>query len=221
MSVDVAQGSDEWFRARLGKVTASRVADIIAKTKSGYSASRAKYAGELVIERLTGASPERFTNSAMIWGTETEPQAREAYEYHRAAKVDLVGFVPHPTIGDSGASPDGLVGRDGLLEIKSPETHTHIETLRGKSVPQKYVTQIQWQLACTGRQWCDFVSFDPRMPENMQFFCVRVHRVPEIIEDLETEVITFLKEVRETIDALHKEYDTPPADTPAEILMAG
>lgn len=218
-SLDLVQGSDEWLQARKGKVTASRVADIVAKTKSGYSASRAKYAAELIVERLTGNSTPRFTNAAMDWGTETEPKARLAYEFYRDVDVEQVGFVLHPTIGDTGASPDGLVGNDGLLEIKCPETHTHIQALRGKAVPQKYVTQIQWQLATTGRQWCDFVSFDPRMPEHMQFFCVRVHRVPEIIESLETEVIAFLKEVRETIADLQREYE--PRRPEPEILMAG
>src|SRR5207253_7226161 len=110
--------------------------------------------------------------------------------------VRQVAFVPHHDIADAGCSPDGLVGDDGLVEIKCPNTATHIETLIAKSVPTKYVTQIQFQLACTGREWCDFVSYDPRMPEAMQFFCVRVHRVPEIIEELEKEVITFLNEVR-------------------------
>ncbi len=218
---DIAQGSAEWHKLRLGKVTASRVADIIAKTKTGYSASRANYAAQLVQERLTGTVQDSYTNAAMQWGIDTEPQARSAYEFYRDVDVQQVAFVLHPSIGDTGASPDGLVGDDGLVEIKCPITATHIETLKGKSVPQKYVTQIQWQLACTGRQWCDFVSFDPRMPENMQFFCVRVHRVPEIIEGLETEVIAFLKEVRETIDALQKEYGEPQADKAAEMLMAG
>lgn len=222
-SLDLIQGSDEWLRARLGKVTASRVADVVAKTKSGYSASRAKYAGELIVERLTGVPAERFTNSSMIWGTETEPQARAAYEYNRATKVDLVGFVPHPTIADSGASPDGLIGTNGLLEIKCPESHTHIENLIGKKVPERYITQIQWQLGTTGREYCDFVSFDPRMPEAMQFFCVRVHRVPEIIEELEKEVVTFLNEVRAKISTLRKIYDPDmqPVDGAVEFLMEG
>jgi predicted phage-related endonuclease len=129
--------------------------------------------------------------------------------------------VPHPSIADSGCSPDGLVGTDGLVEIKCPITATHIETLTGKAVPVKYVTQIQWQLACTGRQWADFVSYDPRMPEAMKFFCIRVYRVPEIIEELEREVITFLNEIRASIDALQSIYDPQPLDSAAEILMAG
>ncbi|MEK1908212.1 MAG: lambda exonuclease family protein [Pseudomonas sp.] len=220
---DIVQGSEEWKQLRLGKVTASRVADVIAKTQKGYSASRANYAAQLICERLTGVPAEGFTNDAMRWGTDTEPQARSAYEFYKDVDVRQVSFVPHPSIADAGCSPDGLVGDDGLVEIKCPNTATHIETLVGKAVPQKYITQIQFQLACTGREWCDFVSFDPRMPEAMQFFCVRVHRVPEIIEGLEQEVITFLNEVRAKIATLRNIYDpdTQPVDGAAALLMAG
>lgn len=223
MYEDIQQGTDEWRALRLGKVTASRVADIVAKTKSGYSTSRANYAAQLICERLTGVPTETFTNAAMQWGTDMEPEARLAYEFNRVAKVDQVAFVPHPSIADSGCSPDGLVGTDGLVEIKCPITATHIETLTGKAVPVKYVAQIQWQLACTGRQWCDFVSYDPRMPEAMRFFCVRVHRVPEIIEELEKEVITFLNEIRAKIHTLRSIYDPDmePIDGAAALLMAG
>jgi putative phage-type endonuclease len=221
--LDIEQGSPEWHQIRLGKVTASRVADIVAKTKTGYSTSRANYAAQLICERLTGVPTETFTSAAMQWGTDMEPEARLAYEFNRVAKVDQVAFVPHPSIADSGCSPDGLVGTDGLVEIKCPITATHIETLTGKAVPVKYVAQIQWQLACTGRQWCDFVSYDPRMPEAMQFFCVRVHRVPEIIEELEKEVITFLNEIRAKIHTLRSIYDPDmePIDGDAALLMAG
>lgn len=218
---EIVQGSAEWHQIRLGKVTASRVADIVAKTKSGYSTSRANYAAQLIVERLTGTAQEGFTSPAMQWGIDMEPEARAAYEYNRAANVELVGFVPHPIIADTGASPDGLVGSEGLVEIKCPITATHIETLTGKSVQAKYVTQIQWQLACTGRLWCDFVSYDPRMPEAMRFFCVRVHRVPEIIDELEKEVIAFLNEVRAKINELQRVYDPQPIDAAAALLMAG
>lgn len=223
MYEDVQQGSAEWHQMRLGRVTASRVADIIAKTTKGYAASRANYAAQLICERLTGTPTESFTNAAMLWGVEMEPEARAAYEFNRAAKVQQVAFVTHPTIADAGCSPDGLVGADGLVEIKCPLTATHIETLVGKAVPAKYVTQVQWQMACTGRQWTDFVSYDPRMPEAMQFFCVRVHRVPEIIEELEREVILFLNEVRAKISTLRKIYDPDmqPIDESAAMLMAG
>lgn len=200
------QQTEEWFSQRLGKVTASRVADIIAKTKSGYSTSRANYMAELICERLTGSRGDSYMNAAMAWGTATEPQARSAYEAAAGQLVETVGFVPHPTILEAGASPDGLVGDDGLVEIKCPNTSTHIDTLLGKSVPSKYITQIQWQLACTGRKWCDFVSYDPRMPENMQMFLFRVPRNDETIAELVKEVVQFLSELDGKITNLQKEY---------------
>lgn len=200
------QQTEEWFSQRLGKVTASRVADIIAKTKSGYSTSRANYMAELICERLTGSRGDSYMNAAMAWGTATEPQARSAYEAATGQLVEAVGFVPHPTILEAGASPDGLIGDDGLVEIKCPNTSTHIDTLLGKSVPSKYITQIQWQLACTGRKWCDFVSYDPRMPENMQMFLFRVPRNDETIAELVKEVVQFLLELDGKITNLQKEY---------------
>lgn len=218
---NVSQGSAEWHQLRLGKVTASRVADVIAKTQKGYSASRANYAAQLITERLTGQPTEGFTNAAMQWGTDMEPEARSAYEYYRAEEVEQVAFVVHPTIGDAGASPDGLVGPDGLVEIKCPTTATHIETLKGKSAPAKYITQMQWQMACTGRKWCDFVSYDPRLPEAMRFFCVRVERDDKTIAGLEAEVINFLAEVRANVDELTRLYAPEFTDPATELLMAG
>ncbi|MCW0014865.1 lambda exonuclease family protein [Rhizobium sp. BT-226] len=218
---NIVQGTPEWHQIRVGKVTASKVADIIAKTKTGYSASRANYAAQLITERLTGLPTEGFTNAAMQWGTENEPEARAAYEFNCVASVVEVGFVPHPTIGETGASPDGLVGDDGLVEIKCPNTATHIKTLRGGSVPGDYVTQMQWQMACTGRKWCDFVSYDPRMPESMRFFCQRVDRDDAMIADLEREVVAFLNEVRAAVIDLRRRYDPPVADEAADMLMAG
>ena len=189
------QGSDEWFAIRIGKVTASRVADVIAKTKSGYSTSRDNYMAQLVCERLTGQKGESFTNAAMQHGTETEPLARAAYEALKDVLVDEVGFVPHPSIIMAGASPDGLVGDDGLLEIKCPNTATHIETLLSESVPTKYYTQMQFQLACTGREWCDFVSFDNRLPQELQLFVKRVPRDSMYIRLMEDEIVKFLNEL--------------------------
>ena len=189
------QGTEEWFTIRIGKVTASRVADVIAKTKTGYSATRDNYMAQLVCERLTGQKGESFTNAAMQHGTETEPLARAAYEALKDVLVDEVGFVPHPSIIMAGASPDGLVGDDGLLEIKCPNTATHIETLMSKTVPGKYNTQMQFQMACTGRQWCDFVSFDNRLPEQFQLFVKRVPRDDEFIKQMEDEVVKFLNEL--------------------------
>ena len=198
------QGTEEWFTIRIGKVTASRVADVIAKTKTGYSASRDNYMAQLICERLTGLKGESFTNAAMQHGTDTEPLARAAYEALQDVLVDEVGFVPHPSIEMAGASPDGLVGDDGLLEIKCPNTATHIETLISKVVPGKYNTQMQFQMACTGRQWCDFVSFDNRLPEMFQLFVTRVPRDEVFIRLIESEIVQFLAELDDKINKLMK-----------------
>jgi putative phage-type endonuclease len=195
------QQTEEWFTARLGKVTASRVADVIAKTKSGYSATRDNYMAQLICERLTGQKGESFTNAAMTWGTETEPLARSAYEAH-AEMVEEIGFVPHPKIEMSGASPDGLVGLFGMLEIKCPNTATHIDTLLTQTVPGKYITQMQWQLRCCERQWCDFVSFDPRLPQELQLFVKRVEFDAAYVAMLEEEVNLFLKELDDKVTKL-------------------
>jgi len=202
----ITQGSDEWFQARLGKATASRIKDVIAKTKSGPAATRANYLTELVIERITGVKEEGFTNGFMAWGTDQEPEARRRYESEKGILVQEIGFVDHPTIPMSGASPDGLVGSEGILEIKCPSTKTHIETLLADTIPPQYVAQVQWQMACTQRAWCDFVSFDPRMPENAQFFCVRVNADFDYIKTLEEEVVKFLAEVEETIKQLNRRF---------------
>ena len=194
-SLEITQGSDAWFAQRLGKVTASRVADVIAKTKTGYSTSRDNYMAQLVCERMTNTVAESYSNSAMAWGTETEPLARAAYEAHADVLVDEVAMIPHPTIEAAGASPDGIVGDIGLLEIKCPNTATHIDTLLSQTVPSKYNTQMQWQMACTGLQWCDFVSFDPRMTDGLQLFVKRVPRDDAYIQMLEEEVKKFLAEL--------------------------
>jgi putative phage-type endonuclease len=186
------QRTGEWFAARLGKVTASRIADVCARTKTGWGAGRKNYMAELVAERLTGTRIEGFTNAAMQWGTDMEPEARIAYEFYRDATVVECGFIPHPSIAETGASPDGLVGDVGLVEIKCPITATHLETLLGSTMPEKYFLQIQWQLACTGRQWCDFVSFDPRLPESMRLFVDRVKRDDTAIKAIEKDVTDFL-----------------------------
>ena len=189
------QRTPEWFAARLGKVTASRVADVIAKTKTGYSASRENYMAQLVVERMTNTQAESFTNAAMQWGNDQEPFARAAYEIKQGVMVEETGLVDHPTIPMAGASPDGLVGEDGLVEIKCPNTATHIDTLLTQTVPAKYITQMQFQMACTGRQWCDFVSFDPRMPAKAQIFVKRVLRDDVFIREVESEIKKFLAEV--------------------------
>lgn len=200
------QRSDEWFAARLGKVTASRVADIMARTKSGYSSSRANYMAELVAERLTGKKGEGFSSAAMQWGTEQEPFARAAYESAKGELVEEVGFVPHPRIDQSGASPDGLVSTEGLIEIKAPNSNTHLDFLMDDAIPEKYVLQMQWQMACTDRAWCDYVSFDPRMPERMQMKIKRVMRDNQTIVLMESEVARFLAELQNKISKLTALY---------------
>lgn len=200
------QQSEEWFAARLGRVTASRVADVIARTKTGPSASRANYMAELVAERLTGARSETFTNAAMAWGTDNEPEARLAYEFRTDVTVEQVGFIPHPSIEMSGASPDGIVATDGLVEFKCPNTATHIETLLTGTIPGKYETQMLWQMACTGRAWCDFASFDPRLPEEMRLFVKRFDRDDKRIAEMEEQVREFLFELDTTVRRLSERY---------------
>lgn len=203
---DLVQGTDEWKQMRLGKVTASRIADATARTKTGYGASRANLMAKLIAERLTGAPGSDYVSPEMQWGTEHEPEARRAYEFWRDVEVKEVGFVPHPTIEMAGCSPDGLVAEDGLVEIKAPNTSTHIDTLTGQAVPGRYIGQMQFQMACTGRAWCDFVSFDPRLPPNMQLFVTRVHRDDAAIQALEKEVLAFLAELEEKVAALTRIY---------------
>lgn len=207
--IDCIQGTPEWHAARAGKVTASRIADLMAKTKSGWGASRANYMAELAAERLTGTVAESYSNAAMKWGTDMEPEARSAYAFMMDKEVVPVGFVIHHAIPMSGASPDGLVGEDGLVEIKCPNTATHIDTLLNDGVPEKYIKQMQWQMACTGRKWCDFVSYDPRLPARMQLFVQRVAMDPS--NDIENHVRAFLAEVDATVNALSKKFNIAEA----------
>ena len=201
----IEQRTEEWFQQRLGKVTASRISDVIAKTKTGVSTSRQNYLIQLVSERLTGKKGDSFVNQAMLDGIERESAARELYMRTRGVSVTEVGFFDHPVIKNSGASPDGAVNAEedgkyaGLIEVKSPIETTHTNTLMSKSVPSKYIPQMQWQLACTGAKWVDFVSFNPNFPEELQLFVARVDRDDTYIGELEAEVIKFLDEVEQTI----------------------
>ena len=197
------QRSPEWFAARCGKITASRMADVCARTKSGYGAARANYMAELVVERLTGKPTEGFTNAAMQWGTDQEPFARDAYSARTGELVTETGFVPHPRIAMAGASPDGIVGT-GLVEIKCPNTASHIEYLLNPEPPQKYFYQMQWQMACCMADFCDWVSYDPRMPAHLQLLIVRIPRDDDTVRMLEHEVETFLAELDEKVKALQE-----------------
>lgn len=204
---EAEQGTEDWKRERLGKATASRIADVVAKTKSGWGASRDNYMAELITERVTGIQYPSFTSAAMKWGTEKEPEARAAYAFRMSKPVQKVGFIDHPTIPMSGASADGLVESDGGVEFKCPETKAHLETLLDPEVKGRYLTQIQWNMACRPeRKWWDYVSFDPRVPEKMTLRIIRVPRDQAMIKDLEANVIQFLAEVAAKVKQLEKIY---------------
>jgi putative phage-type endonuclease len=198
--------NEAWLAQRIAKVTASRISDVIAKTKTGVSTSRQNYLIQIVAERLTGKKADSgFVSQAMLDGIERESAARELYMRTRGVSVTEVGFFDHPIIKNSGASPDGAVNAEedgkyaGLIEIKAPIETTHTNTLMSKSVPSKYIPQMQWQLACTGAKWVDFVSYNPNFPEELQLFVARVDRDDTYIGELEAEVIKFLDEVEQTI----------------------
>lgn len=197
------QRTEEWHALRAGKVTASRLGDVIAKLKNGGSSERRKnYMVELIAERLSGQPLDRFQSAAMRWGADYEAEARRGYEFRTGAEVLEVGFIQHPTIENAGASPDGFVGEDGLVEFKCPTLVTHVETLLEREVPEEHLPQIMWQLAVTGRAWCDFVSYDPRLPEDVRFFVRRVHRDDACIAKLEEEVTAFLAELEQKLTQL-------------------
>ncbi|NBW21358.1 MAG: exonuclease [Caulobacteraceae bacterium] len=192
------QRSEEWFKERLGHLTASRASDAIAKAGT---ATRRNYAIQLVTERLTGLQTESFTNATMQRGTEQEPIARAAYEAHTGVFVEQTGFHKHPTIKWLGASPDGFAG-SGLIEIKCPNSNTHVDYLISKEVPAKYKPQMLTQLIVTGRTWCDFVSFDPRLPDHLQLFIVRYEPTQKDLKTIEIQLVTFLAEVEKMEQSL-------------------
>lgn len=201
--LDFPQGSAEWLAARAGKVTASKVSDVLAKIKTGEAAARRDYKAQLVAEILCGTPQESgFINAEMQWGTEQEPFGRSAYEVAREVMVDQVGLVLHPRIERAAASPDGLVGTEGLVEVKAPKTATHLQYVLGGVVPAQYQPQMLWQMACTETAWCDFVSFDPRLPANLQLFVARFPRDDKRIREMEAEVVVFLDEVAELVERL-------------------
>lgn len=202
----IDQGSEQWKMLRVGRVTASRIADVMSKLKSGAeSSSRRDYKAQLVAEILTGKPCEDgYINKYMEWGIEQEPFARALYEVTCGVLVDKVAFVVHPKLERCGCSPDGLVDTDGLCEIKCPKTATHLQYLIDDVVPSEYVKQMQWQMACTGRKWCDFVSFDPRLPEEHRLFVKRLFRDKDLIAEMEVEAVKFLGEVDEVIKSLKK-----------------
>ena len=205
----VLQGSPEWHALRVGKVTASRVSDVVATLKSGgWGASRANYLAELVLERLTGRAVEGFVSQDMITGTLREPDARAEYELRLRCEVEQIGFVDHPSIPMTGASADGFVGTDGMVEFKCPKPATHLSTLRSKTIPGDYLTQIMWNLACNpARKWCDYCSYNPEFPEAMILYRQRFMRDDSRIAALEKQVRAFLAELDTEVKALSVLYD--------------
>ena len=197
--MNLYQRSDEWLAERIGKITASRIAGLSAKPQKGKALNATML--EILAERLTGIKEQGFVNKAMQWGIDHEAQAITAYENETGAFVVSCGLIDHPTIAMSGASPDGLIADDGLIEIKCPETTTHLNTLITGQVPSEYLPQITWQMACTGRQWCDFVSFDPRLPTDKRLTIIRVERDDKAIATLEQAVI----KANQTLDDIFKE----------------
>ncbi|WP_299830726.1 lambda exonuclease family protein [uncultured Roseobacter sp.] len=204
----MTQGTEEWHTMRLGKVTASKIADVMMKpTTAGYQ----NYRAQLVCERLTGQPTEGFVSAAMVHGTETEPQARAMYSLLEGYDVAEVDFVDHPTIPMTGASPDGLVGSDGLVEIKCPQPATHIKTLTGGNIDRKYMLQMHWQMACTGRDWCDFVSFCPSLPTEMQMHCQRVERDEKALFEIIEAVEAFLASISDLERELKAKFEKAAA----------
>lgn len=200
------QRSAEWYSARCGSLGASQLNEALATTKNGWGASRENLKNRIIAERLTGSPAETFQNAAMQWGVDQEDNARKAYESHTGTFVEEMGIAFHPDLKHTHASPDGLVGEDGLIEIKCPNTTTHIETLKAQKVPSKYMNQMLWQMRCVDRQWCDYVSFDPRLPAHLQLFIKRVERDDAAIAELEAKVAEFLDEVQGEIDELNRRF---------------
>ena len=205
--IDCEQGSPEWHAARCGRVTGSRIADIVRKTKNGVSKMRATYLGDLVAERISGfQSGDGFVSQAMQFGKDNEAKARATYAFMYDIEPAQVGFVIHPTIEWAGASPDGLIGDDGGLEIKCPSSIAHINSLRGAEIDPDYIKQCQWNMACAGRAWWDFCSYDPRFPQAMQLHVRRVRRDDVMIAELEAAVREFIAELDATVADLTSRY---------------
>lgn len=217
----IEPNTEAWVKARLGRVTASKVSAVVAKTKSGYSTSRANYAAELIAERLTKVPTESFKSAAMQWGTDHEAEALSSYVFIHDATVTPAGFIEHPAIPMAGATPDGFAAPNGLVEVKCPLIATHLDTLLRQAIPGNYATQMQWQMACTGRKWTDYISYDPRVPENMRLFVKRLPRDDARIAELEAEVTAFLAEIDTAMANLGKLYPLPAPNPLHDLLMAG
>tara|TARA_R110002153_G_C13081115_1_gene474384 strand:- start:15 stop:638 length:624 start_codon:yes stop_codon:yes gene_type:complete len=198
------QRSKEWFQARLSKVTASNIDNVIVKVKNGESTYKRKYRMQLITEALTNKNVPVFVNDAMRWGTDHEDEARDLYidkkGLLKGEDVTELGFVDHPTVNMSGASPDGLVGLNGLIEIKCPTPTTHTELLMTRNIPKKWIYQMQWQMACMPeREWCDFVCYHPHFDGEQKMLIIRVERDGDLITRLERDVQDFVTEVQDSV----------------------
>lgn len=198
----IEQRTEEWFTERLGKVTASRISDVLAKIKTGEASARREYRMELVIDRLTGKRRETYCSASMQWGIDHEEEARLSYAFVTDRDVQLVGFLNHPDIPMAGASPDGLVDVDGIVEIKCPNTATHVEYILGGAIPKEYQDQMLWQMEVAKRKWCDFVSYDPRVPQHLRLFVKRFYFDEERVSNMRDDVIIFLAEVDDIVNRL-------------------
>lgn len=206
MILDIPQGSPEWQQARCGSLGASMISDALAKTKSGWGAMRANLQTRLLIERITGVPQDSYQSQAMIDGIDREPDARAAYCFLAGAEVQTVGLIRHPEIDGSHASPDGLIGDNGVLEIKCPQPSAHLAALLGEPIPQKYLYQMLWQMRCADREWADYVSYSPQFPVEMQLVWKRVPRDDKMIASIESEVRIFLSELDEKVSQLRSRY---------------
>ena len=233
------QRTAQWLQERVGHCTASNFHSVLDRTKTGTEgAKRRNYRAKLTVERIINEPVSGFVNAAMEWGTAQESQARMAYEARTGAMIEEVGFIHHPTLKWVGGSPDGLIGKDGMIECKCPfEPAVHVSVLLTKEC--EHLPQIQGLLWITGRQWCDYVSYDPRMPAGLEIYVQRITRDDKFIADLTTAVIAFLAEVAAQHEALleiaaqntHSTVDTdtgeitnpvpPQAQQPADLLPAG
>lgn len=210
---EILQNSEEWRQARCGSLGASQIALALARTKTGWGASRANVMATIIAEKLTGVPEEGYVSEAMRRGKELEAEARLAYELRTGAGVQQVGLVRHPTIVGTHASPDGLIGEHGLIEIKVPNLATHVDYLISQQIPMNYQQQMAWQLICTGRKCCDFCSYAPQLPASMQLF-IRPFTLPETwAKEMESEVATFLKEVDRKVDDLRHLYERGSSPT--------
>ncbi len=189
------QGDEEWLQARVGKVTASRMGDMMAKTKSGWGASREQYAAELLSELINGKPYQGYVTGPMAQGILNEPDARVEYEFEKGVRVEEVGFIPHPNIHRAGASPDGYVGSEGLIEIKCMQPSGHVAVLRTLKISDSHIKQMQFQMACTGRQWCDYVAYNPNYNPPYRCWISRVYRDENLIRTLEDHTRIFLQEL--------------------------